>query len=357
MLPGAIKAHPFGDGAPWTGVEAVGTGTTSRRFTFLKALTARPAGSDMDRTDPDGRPRSRPMGRRALLGLFGSGVAALAGCLDRDGPSDTPGGTPPPGTPLTETPPTGTPNGTTPTDSPTPSPTAPPSGDTTLEMGETFEGSSGVTETVEAVRVEKLIRTATLSGVHIDVAWYRDDQFGVVDVLEDPTREFHLRLDGALYPLPQQMVYRATPPGSHGFTGNPAFRIPVERYDEGAVVWRRPNDDLVEWTVPAETLAQFATQPAFQIRAFEAPESVSKGEAFYASFTVANTGDRDGRFITEFGAGPISDHGEVVVDVPVGETRTERAPMEPYYSEDAESVDVVLDWGKERLTRTVEVEQ
>jgi hypothetical protein len=71
---------------------------------------------------------------------------------------------------------------------------------------------------------------------------------------------------------------------------------------------------------------------------------------------VANRGDREARFLAEFGHGLISDVGEVELTVPVGEQRTHTALIDPPYSDTTEHIPVVLDWGAARRQVEVPVE-
>lgn len=274
------------------------------------------------------------MNRRQFLGATGGLLTALSGC---SGNSAAPA--------------TSTPTRTTSTD-------------TTLDVGETYEFPDGRMVTVRAVQVERLIRSTSVgSPTHIDVAWLENHQFAVVEA--EPTGatgdsvladvQFALEIDDVQYPREGQHWYWAFPPGSTERPGQPAFPAPISDATSGAIVWLRDADLKVRWNLPPETLDLLGRAPAFAVRSFDTPDSVSRGDAFEASFTVSNTGDRAGRFITEFGAGPISDHDEVTIVVPAGTERTHTGLLEPYYSDDTAEIRVTLNWGRERLDRTVTV--
>lgn len=234
----------------------------------------------------------------------------------------------------------------------------------TLEVGESYESEGGRTVTVRGVQVRRLIRSTSVgSATHIDVAWLAGHQFAVVDaeatgadgtsVLSDV--QFALEVDGVQYPRPDQHWYWAFPPGSHDRPGRPAFPAPVTDATDGAIVWRRENEPSVRWTLPSETVEQFERAPSFTVRSFDAPDSVSRGDSFDAAFTVTNTSEHDGRFVAEFGAGPISDHGEVAMPVSAEAGRTHAGIMDPHYPRNASEIQVTLDWGRKRVHRTVTV--
>ncbi len=237
-------------------------------------------------------------------------------------------------------------------------------GERTLALGETHEAPDGTTVTINDVRVRKLIRSTSVgSHTHIDVACLEGSQFAVTDaaaadgdgnsVLDD-TR-FAIEVDGTRYPRPDEHWYWAFPPGSYERPGVPAFAVPIEDASTAAVLWLTENDEPVRWIIPPETVGSLAHAPRFSVCSFEVPESVSGGDSFEASFTVTNTGDRGGEFVAEFGAGGISDHGEIHVSVPAGSERSYTETMDPNYPDGTEEIEVTLAWGCGRLDRTVSV--
>ena len=239
-----------------------------------------------------------------------------------------------------------------------------PSTDRTLNVGETYESSDGLTVDVRDVRVRKLIRSTSVgSSTHIDVACLDDHQFAITEaeatdadgnsILSDI--RFALDVDGVQYPQDDQHCYWAFPPGLNDRPGLPAFPAPITDATDAAIVWLRDDTPSVRWRLSPETVELLGQSPMFTVRSFETPDSVSRGDLFKATVTVANTGERDGHFITEFGAGPLSDHGEVTIDVPAGTEQTHTGTMDPHYSDDTDEIDVTLDWGCDRLHRTVSV--
>lgn len=284
------------------------------------------------------------MKRRQVLALVSTVAVSVSGCLSSDGSQTTDSPT------------------ATSEDSETPTPTT--SSDKTLTLGASFEASNGQTVSVRDVRVRKLIRSTSVgSPTHIDVACLNDHQFAITEaeatdgdgnsILSDI--RFALDVDGVQYPQDDQHWYWAFPPGSHDRPGLRAFPAPITDATEAAIVWLRDDAPSVRWRVPPETIGLLGQSPTFTVGSFETPDSVSRGESFKATFTVANTGERDGHFITEFGAGPLSDHGEVTIDVPAGTEQTYSGMMDPHYSDDADEIDVSLDWGCDRMHRTVSV--
>lgn len=231
-------------------------------------------------------------------------------------------------------------------------------------VGEPYESSDGTTVTVQDVSVRKLVRSTSVgSATHVDVACLVDHQFAVVETeATDPDGRsirtdvrLPLEVDGERYPRNDQHMYWAIPPGSYDRPGHPAIAVPITDATDAAALWLRDDGDPVRWMLSAGTVATFGRAPAFEIEAFDTPDAVRPGDPVDASFTVANTGDRDGRLIAEFGAGPISDHDEVVFDVPAGGDRTYTDSLNAGTPEDAAELRVTLERGCDRLHRTVPV--
>lgn len=233
----------------------------------------------------------------------------------------------------------------------------------TLDFGETHEFPDGTTATVRDVRVERLIRSYSVgSPTHVDVAWLPDHQFAVVEAdvapSDDPRElepRFALDVDGTRHPRGDRRRYRALPPGSHKRPGLPALPVPVAEASVASVVRLRDGEPAARWPLPPGTVDDLGGAPAFVVRSLDVPESIRRGRHFDASFTVANTGGRTGRFLAEFGVGAISDHGEVATTVPAGGGRTYTASLDPYAVGDVDETTVTLDWGRERLERRVTV--
>lgn len=291
------------------------------------------------------------MQRRQLLALAGASWLPVAGCLGADGAA--------PADPPSESSRSG--SETNASDDTPPASTLQPS-ERRLQLGESVDPATGPTVTVTAVTVSELVRSTSIgSPTHVDVACADGRQFVVLEadatgadgtsVLGDV--EFALDLDGTRYPGPDEQRYWALPPGTDR-PGRPAIAVPVADVTDGTVVWRR-EPSPVRWDLPAEIVDALGRSPAFAVRSFDTPDAVARGERIDVAVTVANTGDREGRFVAELGAGPLSDHGEFTMPVPAGGERTHTELLEPFGSEDAATVEVTLAWGCGRRRRSVAI--
>lgn len=282
------------------------------------------------------------MRRRRLLALA-AGLAPTAGCLAQ-GPGTA--------SPTTEDPCSSA------------SVPAEPTLATPTETGRTREVADGATATVAPVGVRRLVRTFEVdSPVHVDVAGAANRQFlvAVVTVRDDGTPTTP---DGESPPVGVSVDGRRDPEGPpyivgdrYGWTAGGtalAFPVPVESPDAAAVVWGSPGDVDARWPLSDALLARMGRAPAFEVTAFEVPDRVEAGTRFPVRVAVGNDGDRDGRFLAEFGARVVSDVGEVAFPVPAGET-VERCLLAdaPEYTEDSGTFPVVLDWGVDRRRESV----
>lgn len=135
-----------------------------------------------------------------------------------------------------------------------------------------------------------------------------------------------------------------------------AIEVPVVNADEAGVVWSRKDGPAARWSLGRGTVEKLAAAPAFEVRSWSVPDRVQYGDPFETTVTVANVGDRDGRFLAEFGANQgSSDVPEVSWRVPAGAERSVTEFINPHYYEGVESIPVVLDWGTESKRRTVQV--
>lgn len=264
------------------------------------------------------------MDRRQYLATVG-GLAALglAGCTDQptatgdtsDDPTTTPTDDPTQGTPMT------------------------------LQAGD-------YSVSLAAPRVRPSVRVA---GTHVDVQVAADTQYLVFDADAERT---------AIDDLPLSVVADGTTvAGSPSFVGRPetrrvgpvAFPVPVETYDSTAVVLKLDSESD-SWNMPDDIVTTLGRAPVFEVESLDVPDRVDHGDSFDASFTVANRGDREARFLAEFGHGLISDVGETELTVPVSEQRTHTERIDPPYSDTTDSIPVVLDWGVARRRVEVPVE-
>lgn len=230
-------------------------------------------------------------------------------------------------------------------------------------MGETAEADDGTTVTVRDVTVRRLIPSTSVgSATHVDVACLPGRQFAVVDA--DATGpdgsadvddvRLALEVDGTRYPRPDEHWYWANI-GPDERPGVPAYPAPIAEASEAAVVWSRPDGDPARWPLADATVETLARAPSFEVTALRAPDSMRRDDSIEAEFTVANRGERDGRFVAEFGAGPLSDHPERTVAVPTEAERTVSERFSPHTTEDTDEIAVTLDWGCGRRVRRVTV--
>lgn len=223
------------------------------------------------------------MKRRPMLALLGAGATGVAGCL---GPS--------PG-------------------SPSPASRGTPTPDATrrVSMGRTV-GVEGVSATVRDPRVRKAVVTR---GAHTFVV-AAAGQYVVVDVTADGTVpddhdavDLRSAVDGA--PLADADPIR-TVGGSH------AFPFPAERH-ESAAVHRAAGGAEVYWELPRAVLEALATEPRFRVDDLSVPR---RDGDLVLELTVANEGDRDGRFRARVSFEGFSGGSVVEFAVPAGETRS-----------------------------------
>lgn len=228
--------------------------------------------------------------------------------------------------------------------SPTPSPTPSPQNESSLQAG-------GYALRLSNPRV----RASTLdAGTHVDVVASEGTQYLVVEATTDGSAPGDLPLrfeaDGAVVAAHAQYVGRPESDRRAAI----AFEVPVDDYGSAAIVLDT-GDERDRWPVPDGRITALGTAPDFHVVSFEVPDAVEHGQPFQSSFTVANEGARDARFLAEFGHALISDTDEIEVTVPVGEQRTHEETIEPYYESGPETVPVVLDWGLDRRREAVRV--
>jgi len=261
--------------------------------------------------------------RRYLATVGGLAALGLAGCTDQLSPAADDADDPT----------------TTPTDDPTPGTPV------TLGAGEETVG-------LAAPRVRPSIRVA---GTHVDVRAEADGQYLVLRADSERTAIDDLRLsvvaDGTTVAETPTFVGR---PESRR-NGPVAFPVPVAAYDSVAVVLESDGESD-GWDAPDDVVAPLGAAPTFRVESLDVPERVSHGDSFEASFTVANRGDREARFLAEFGHGLISDVGEVELTVPVDGQRTHTQRIDPPYGDDTDSIPVVFDRGVARRRVEVPVE-
>jgi hypothetical protein len=225
-----------------------------------------------------------------------------------------------------------------------PAGTRPPTDPNTLSAG-------SHTVTLADPRVRASIRDA---GVHVDVRAEPGSQFLVVDAETGDTRvgEIPVRVVADGEPITDRPSLVGRP--EEKTAGVLGFPVPVSDYGSVAVVLESAGE-TARWRVPDATVETLSRAPEFTVDGIELPDSVQSGESFDASFTVTNDGDRDARFLAEFGHTLLSDTGEVEVAVPAGDRRTHTSTIDPFYDEGPAEIPVVLDWGLQARHATVAV--
>lgn len=289
------------------------------------------------------------MQRRHFLARVSGVSATFAGCLGQGSvpaPETTPG-----------------------TDSPTPpcsDPMVPPQ--PTLvepEAGDPVEFGGGRTVTVGFVGLYRSVRTYGVdSPVHLDVATPADAQFVVAEVAlgddgdpVEPSQEpipVAIEVDGVENPVDRPVIIEE--PGWTTAGTLVGFPVPVAPADAAAVVWTGDGggNDTPRWRLPAGITESLGTAPQFSVEALQTPPWTDRTGEFPVRVTVSNTGDRDGRFLAEFGVAVISDVGETAFEVPAGET-VERCLLAAtgHVAAGYSSLPVVLDTGSQRIRREV----
>jgi hypothetical protein len=292
--------------------------------------------------------------RRRLLALAGTATVPLAGC---SGPLDGSASGTDADADTDAAPPSSTDASGSASDA-----TAAPSPDRILALGDSHEFADGTTLTVRNVAIRKLVPSTTAdNAAHVDVACLDGRQFVVVDaeVARPGTTDagstdagesaladlwFDVTVDGRRYPGGPGDGYRVSLPDRPARPGVPAVPVPTVDATDVAVVPRGEPFAGVRWRLPPGPADLLGRAPAFEVESFRVPRTVAPGEAVAASFTVANTGARDGEFVVEFGVGGVPDHPETTVEVPAGETVTVEESL-AHDRADGEEVTVVLNWG------------
>lgn len=227
------------------------------------------------------------------------------------------------------------------------------SSDTETSIPPNRLSAGSLTVTVTNPRVRASIRDA---GVHVDVSAERGSQFLLLDAETGSTRlkQLPARVVADGDPITDRLSLVGRPDSKTA--GTIGFPLPVSEYESVAVVLEA-DDESTRWRVPDDVVETLARAPEFDVGNIDAPNSVPSGETFEASFTVANDGSRDARFLAEFGHTLLSDTGEVEVTVPAGDSRTYTSPINPYCENNVTEIPLILDWGIEAHHATVAVEQ
>lgn len=221
------------------------------------------------------------------------------------------------------------------------------------EFGEARD-VGGRSVVLENVSVRKSI--PALISNHVDVAAFEGDQFVVADARAVDGSPLDAALFG--FDVAGRDVDSKTYLRDGAVSGeNPlplGFRVPTADYAAAAITWSGPDDPDVRWELPERIVGALGREPAFEVRRFEVPRQVSVRDPVPATVEVANGGERDGVFLAELGVAVSSDVGETRYEVAAGETVTRRESLQTHGA--SGELRVVLDWGFDRRSRTVNVE-
>lgn len=100
-------------------------------------------------------------------------------------------------------------------------------------------------------------------------------------------------------------------------SGRFAVPFPAERHDAASIRWTT-GESAVDWALPAAVRERLAAEPAFRVADLAVPR---KDGDLGLEMTVANDGDRDGRFVARVSFEAFSGGAVVSLDVPAGGTR------------------------------------
>jgi len=221
----------------------------------------------------------------------------------------------------------------------------------TLSVGETATGSDGVEVTVSDPQVRKIIFTPDVgSSVHAYPTGKTDSLFLTVSVSTEDADITSLQLapllDGTQH---GNRTYRHS--FKSGSSGKLSFRLPIAQAQSGAIAWRPSSDEQYRWQLPDSVVAKIGASPRFEVEGFAVPAMSKRGNPFTASLTVANTGERDGRFLAVIlneGPSSVPLVSEFTVPVSAGQTVTQDLSGRAIEGEQS-SVTAILDWGINEL--------
>lgn len=270
--------------------------------------------------------------RRALLSALAT--LPLSACLGGDGSG-------------TATPATATERPTDGTQSPTSSPTT-SAKPVVREPGTAYETDEfAVTVSDLAVRHGMV----TFGSVHPDPLWESGAQFLLATVsVTGEVDPANLRVTATADTLSERPDrYYGFAPDASASVQPLGFVVPTDPAPtEAAVVWHGPR--TVRWPVPDELVRALGRAPDFSLKDVSVPESARPGGTLDVTFTVANDGARDGRFLAELGNAAMSDQPEIELAVPAGETVTATRSVEARFVEGELTVRFQWEGGVQRYT-------
>ncbi|MDS0242248.1 MULTISPECIES: hypothetical protein [unclassified Haloferax] len=216
-----------------------------------------------------------------------------------------------------------------------------------LPLSESIQTDQGWSLSVTNTRVRKcVIQTNT---VHSNPACGQGTQYLLVDVetsgSDAPSAStLNIGFDFAgKYIEAQPLDSRSN---QKSMVATYAVTVDVSSAPSGAtIVWQGERDEQARWAVPKETVTKLSSSPEFHIESFEAPDTAADGQEVEVLITVANQGDRDGRFIAELGDAALSDQPEISIEVKKGESVTEIYDIEVNYLEEEKMVLVLKSSG------------
>lgn len=208
-------------------------------------------------------------------------------------------------------------------------------------------------------RVEAARTIITLDGIHFGIVTEPDAQYLVVAMTTDEPVDGHtaarnhttLELDDATYPVSE---HRFHPAAGGGF--NIAYRLPLTLdASRGRILWGPYSDTArAAWTLPDAVITQLNNPPEFTVHAFTVPEEVASFDPFDVTIDVENTGAGDGEFKALLGNSRATDSAPLSVALAHGE-RTTVSETEQIDGEPGDTRTIYLDWGLERLERTITI--
>lgn len=133
-----------------------------------------------------------------------------------------------------------------------------------------------------------------------------------------------------------------------------ALPVPFGDYAVGEFRLDLGGGNGVHTPVPRDALAAIADPPAFLVHdlAVDAPVD---GRTLAGTLEVENVGGTDGRFLATFGLDGAAGPSTIAFPVHAGEGIRQSVAVSTAVPTDAARVTVVLDWGVDRLARTVAV--
>ena len=133
-----------------------------------------------------------------------------------------------------------------------------------------------------------------------------------------------------------------------------AFPVPTQD-SQTAALNLSAGSSTDQWALPTAQVSKFRHAAAFAVPALSVPDTVQYGHRFEVSFTVRNTGDRDGRFLAELAPTTKPGIERIRRQVAAGTTETASTILDPAWDRHSEEVPVVLDWGVDQQRATVAV--